>query len=114
MSGAMDGTVLVQLVPTEDGGEIGWGSSRLASLTGRAEQIEGAMRGGMAVAAAALSSLPDPGDWRVESVETAIASAAPTSRPATGLRSLRERITTLETHRSAPAAFDVLTPPTRR
>jgi hypothetical protein len=75
MSGAMDGTVLVQLVPTEDGGEIGWGSSRLASLTGRAEQIEGAMRGGMAVAAAALSSLPDPGDWRVESVETAFGIA---------------------------------------
>jgi hypothetical protein len=61
-------TVLVQVVPVEDGREIGWGSSTVEAFRDRLEDVREAVVSGARAVAGSLPGLPAADGWRLGEV----------------------------------------------
>jgi hypothetical protein len=60
--------VLVQVLPVEDGREIGWGSNLVATFSDRLDDVRAAVVAGANAVAASLSGLPSADGWKVREV----------------------------------------------
>jgi hypothetical protein len=60
--------VLVQVVPVDEGREIGWGESTAEQLRNRLEDIRLAVKEGAKAVADSLEGLPDAKGWRLGEV----------------------------------------------
>ncbi len=60
--------VLVQVVPVDEGREIGWGESTAEQLRNRLEDIRLAVKEGAKAVADSLEGLPGAKGWRLEEV----------------------------------------------
>lgn len=60
--------VLVQVLPVEDGREIGWGSNLVATFSDRLDDVRAAVVAGAHAVAASLSGLPSADGWKVREV----------------------------------------------
>ncbi len=60
--------VLVQVVPVDEGREIGWGESTAEQLQNRLEDIQLAVREGAKAVADSLEGLPGAKGWRLGEV----------------------------------------------
>lgn len=62
------GEVLVQVLPVDDGREIGWGSNRVAVFRDRLGDVREAVVSGAAAVADSLDGLPSAEGWRLHEV----------------------------------------------
>jgi hypothetical protein len=69
MNSTDSGKVLVQVVPVEEGREIGWGASVAEQLGDRLEDIRRAITAGAKAVADSLAGLPGAQGWRLGEVE---------------------------------------------
>jgi Trypsin-co-occurring domain 1 len=69
MSSADSGKVLVQVVPVEEGREIGWGASVAEQLGDRLDDIRRAIAAGAKAVADSLPGLPGAEGWQLGEVE---------------------------------------------
>lgn len=67
-NGGESGRVLVQVVPVDEGREIGWGSNVAEQLGDRAEDIRRAIAVGAETVADSLAGLPGTEGWRLGEV----------------------------------------------
>jgi hypothetical protein len=61
-------SVFVQVMPVEDGREIGWGSSLVATFSDRLDDVRAAVIAGAHAVAGSLSGLPSADGWKLREV----------------------------------------------
>jgi hypothetical protein len=61
-------SVFVQVLPVEDGREIGWGSSLVATFSDRLDDVRAAVVAGAHAVAASLNGLPSADGWKLREV----------------------------------------------
>ena len=66
---ASTGEVLVQVLPVQDGREIGWASNRVAAFRDRLGDVREAVVSGAQAVADSLPGLPSAEGWRLHEVE---------------------------------------------